>query len=249
MLYDPTGLYCLGGREIYMLKKEHLTDIFFDLDHTLWDFEKNSALTFRRVFQELGVVVNIDEFVHHYAPINAYYWKCYRENKIDETTLRFNRLKDTFNQLKHEVSPELIQSISEAYIEYLCTFTHLIEGAIPLLDTLKSHYKLHVITNGFENVQRFKIINSGMISYFEQIFTAEKTGFKKPHPQIFNHAMQTTGTRPEQTLMIGDSMEADILGAMEQGMQAIHFNIHHEEIHEKCPIVYSLAEVKSLLIK
>jgi putative hydrolase of the HAD superfamily len=229
-----------------MINTHSVTDIFFDLDHTLWDFEKNSGLAFNEIFIELNFPFSLDVFLKLYNPINHAQWKLYRENKITQEDLRFNRLNMTFEKLNYSASIGLIDKISEQYITYLSTFPHLFEGAIELLEALKSRFKLHIITNGFDKVQQFKIENSGIKSFFEFVFTAEKVGFKKPHPEIFIQSLKTVNTTAEASIMIGDSFEADILGALNQGMQAIHFNSHNEEVHAKCPIVYSLAELKAL---
>ena len=229
-----------------MINTHSVTDIFFDLDHTLWDFEKNSGLAFNEIFIELNFPFSLDVFLKLYNPINHAQWKLYRENKITQEDLRFNRLNKTFEKLNYSASIGLIDKISEQYITYLSTFPHLFEGAIELLEALKSRFRLHIITNGFDKVQQFKIENSGIESFFEFVFTAEKVGFKKPHPEIFIQSLKTVNTTAEASIMVGDSFEADILGALNQGMQAIHFNSHNEEVHAKCPIVYSLAELKAL---
>lgn len=229
-----------------MINTHSVTDIFFDLDHTLWDFEKNSGLAFNEIFIELNFPFSLDVFLKFYNPINHAQWKLYRENKITQDDLRFNRLNKTFEKLNYSASIGLIDKISEQYITYLSTFPHLFEGAIELLEVLKNRFRLHIITNGFDKVQQFKIENSGIKSFFEFVFTAEKVGFKKPHPEIFIQSLKTVNTTAEASIMIGDSFEADILGALNQGMQAIHFNSHNEEVHAKCPIVYSLAELKAL---
>lgn len=229
-----------------MINTHSVTDIFFDLDHTLWDFEKNSGLAFNEIFIELNFPFSLDVFLKLYNPINHAQWKLYRENKITQEDLRFNRLNMTFEKLNYSASIGLIDKISEQYITYLSTFPHLFEGAIELLEALKNRFRLHIISNGFDKVQQFKIENSGIESFFEFVFTAEKVGFKKPHPEIFIQSLKTVNTTAEASIMIGDSFEADILGALNQGMQAIHFNSHNEEIHDKCPIVYSLAELKAL---
>ena len=121
--------------------KDALTDIFFDLDHTLWDFEKNSLLTFKKIFGEMKLKADLDQFIFHYNPINHLYWKAYRENRITQEELRHNRLLDTFNQINFKTTKSQINEISEAYITYLCTFPHLFKGTIPLLNKLKSKYK------------------------------------------------------------------------------------------------------------
>jgi putative hydrolase of the HAD superfamily len=229
-----------------VIPKEQLTDIFFDLDHTLWDFEKNSALTFDFIFKELNLSIDFKDFLNHYNPINHYYWKLYRENKISQEELRFNRLAKTFETLKFDIAHSQINQIAALYIEKLSTFTHVFEGAHELLQNLSRDYRLHIITNGFESVQHYKLANSGLQPYFEFTFTAEKVGFKKPHPKIFETAIQATQARVEHSLMVGDSLEADIEGALQCGMHAVHFNSHNESEHDKCPIVYSLNKLNQM---
>jgi len=229
-----------------MMNKLSITDIFFDLDHTLWDFKKNSALTFEKIFKSTNIPFKIQDFFEHYEPINHAYWKLYRENKISQKELRFKRFSETFKLLNVSITDKKIIEISEQYIQHLSSFTHLFDGTIELLGSLKDRYKLHIITNGFNQAQHYKIQNSGLEPYFDYIFTSDKVGYKKPHPQIFIKALSVTRALPGSSLMIGDSFEADILGALNQGMHAIHFNSHGEEEHDKCPIVYSLSELKFL---
>ncbi|MBT4826853.1 MAG: noncanonical pyrimidine nucleotidase, YjjG family [Flavobacteriaceae bacterium] len=230
-----------------MPDKNQITDVFFDLDHTLWDFEKNSALTFEKIFDQLKINLNLNGFLEAYEGINHHYWKLYRENKISQEELRHKRLIKTFEAIDFDFDPQKIESISDQYILHLSTFSNLFEGAISLLDGLKSKYQLHVITNGFEIVQYHKIKNSGLSSYFKNVFTAEKVGYKKPHPIIFEHALDHTQTNAHNSLMIGDSLEADVLGAMNIGMQAIHFNSHNEPQHDHCPMVENLDEISIML--
>ena len=128
-----------------MINTHSVTDIFFDLDHTLWDFEKNSGLAFNEIFIELNFPFSLDVFLKLYNPINHAQWKLYRENKITQEDLRFNRLNKTFEKLNYSASIGLIDKISEQYITYLSTFPHLFEGAIELLEALKSRFKLHII--------------------------------------------------------------------------------------------------------
>jgi putative hydrolase of the HAD superfamily len=230
-----------------MPDKNQITDVFFDLDHTLWDFEKNSALTFEKIFDQLKINLNLNGFLEAYEGINHHSWKLYRENKISQEELRHKRLIKTFEAIDFDFDPQKIESISDQYILHLSTFSNLFEGAISLLDGLKSKYQLHVITNGFEIVQHHKIKNSGLSSYFKNVFTAEKVGYKKPHPIIFEHALDHTQTNAHNSLMIGDSLEADVLGAMNIGMQAIHFNSHNEPQHDHCPMVENLDEISIML--
>ena len=224
-----------------------ITHVFFDLDHTLWDFERNSAMTFEKIFSELKIDLNLDDFLAAFEEINHHYWKLYREDKISQKELRYKRLIKTFQVIDYEFDPTKIDSISNKYILHLSTFSNLFEGAISLLEKLKVKYQLHVITNGFEMVQHNKINNSGLSSYFKNIFTSEKVGYKKPHPIIFEYALEQTNALANNSIMIGDSLEADILGALNIGMQAIHFNSHDEPIHDYCPMVQNLDEVNVML--
>ncbi len=230
-----------------MIKSEIVTDIFFDLDHTLWDFERNSAATFRSALSTLDLNLRVDDFMEKYNPINHYYWKFYRENKITTLELRYLRLEKTFEALGVSVTNQMISKLSDAYIDELSTHTHLFEGTQSLLDYLNKNYSLHIITNGFDKVQQKKIRNAGLEAYFKVVLTAEAAGVKKPHPAIFNKAIEMAETKSVQSLMIGDSFEADIEGALKLGMQAIHFNSHDENHHDKCPIVYHLDEIKQYL--
>ena len=229
-----------------MINVNRISDIFFDLDHTLWDFEKNSALTFELIFSKLNCKVEINDFLAHYNPINQNYWRLYRQNKISQKELRIQRLVQTFNALNIKIKVKELKEISNQYIENLSKFPYLFEGANDLLKHLKKNYKLHIITNGFDRVQNFKIKNSGLKPYFNFIFTAEKVGFKKPHPKIFETAMNTVGSTPYSSLMIGDTFEADIQGALKLGMQALHFNSHNEPEHKRCTIIYSLKDIQQI---
>ncbi|MFN3755754.1 MAG: YjjG family noncanonical pyrimidine nucleotidase [Flavobacterium sp.] len=225
----------------------HKKDIFFDLDHTLWDFEKNSALAFKTIFDEFKLSCSLDQFLHLYVPTNLKYWKLYRDEKISQSELRYHRLKEVFNGIQQEISDRLIYQISDAYIEYLPTYNHLYEGAIELLDYLTPNYRLHIITNGFHSVQQGKLQNSGIAKYFKTVTNSESTGVKKPNPIIFNFALHQAQTSVQNSLMIGDSWEADIEGALNLGMDAIFFNEFKIEVADIVPQVSELKQIKSYL--
>ena len=230
-----------------MINSHKVQHIFFDLDHTLWDFEKNSGATFKSIFKELNFEFSLEVFLDFYNPINHYYWKQYRENMISEVELRYLRLEKTFESMKVPFTPSLLERIAELYIHQLSTHTELFEDTISVLEYLSSKYTLHIITNGFEHVQQRKLENSGIARFFKTVLTAEKIGVKKPHPTIFLSAMKTAEVLPEHAMMIGDSLEADIQGALKLGMQAIHFNSHKEAYHEECLIIDRLSDLTNLL--
>ena len=201
-------------------------DVFFDLDHTLWDFDKNSKYTFKKILNDNKINIDIDEFLTTYIPINSDYWKLYRENNISKDKLRYGRLCDTFKVLDRDISTKIIYKLSDDYIKYLSSFNFLIDGTIPILKYLDNRYKLHIITNGFQEVQNLKLINSGIDHFFETITNSEMAGVKKPNQKIFQLAINKARTDFDSSIMIGDNLEADILGALNSGMDAILFNFH-----------------------
>ncbi|MFS4467038.1 YjjG family noncanonical pyrimidine nucleotidase [Maribacter sp. 2210JD10-5] len=227
--------------------KNRVSDIFFDLDHTLWDFEKNSALTFEKILATHKVAVDLTDFLEVYVPANLEFWKLYREERITKSELRYQRLKTVFDRLKFKISDDTINSLSEAYIAHLSSYSHLFPNAKEILEYLKPNYRLHIITNGFQEIQEKKLRNSGIHSFFEHVVDSEMAGVKKPNPIIFELALNKANVDPEKALMIGDSLEADILGAQSFGMHALHFLAHGEEPHNHCPIIKQLGEIKTYL--
>ncbi|MCO5725213.1 YjjG family noncanonical pyrimidine nucleotidase [Robiginitalea marina] len=227
--------------------KQPISDVFFDLDHTLWDFERNSALTYDGLFRQHGIGVGLEEFLRHYVPLNLWFWKQYREGRISQETLRYERLKTAFDRLGYPVSDSQIGQLSRGYLEGLTTHTHLVPYCLEVLEYLSGRYRLHIITNGFEEVQSRKLKNSKIEHYFREVVNADRAGAKKPDPRIFRVALEAAGIDPQQGVMIGDSTEADILGARAVGLQALHYNVHGEAGHAFCPIIYDLREIKTFL--
>ncbi|MCE2612949.1 YjjG family noncanonical pyrimidine nucleotidase [Flavobacteriaceae bacterium D16] len=227
--------------------KDLVTDVFFDLDHTLWDFEKNSALTFAKIFEESGLEVDLDRFLEIYAPINLAYWKLYREEKISKPDLRYARLRNTFDRLSMLVDDEIINTLSVQYIEHLSTFNHLVPNTLAILDYLQPNYRLHIITNGFQEVQRKKLENASIAKYFEHVIDSETAGVKKPNPYIFDFSLEQAAVAPEKAIMIGDSLEADVLGARAVGLHTLHYNAHNDPSHEHGEIIDDLIEIKAYL--
>ena len=227
--------------------KEQIEHIFFDLDHTLWDFEKNSALAFKRIFEERELALDLNDFLHVYVPLNLKFWRMFRENKLTKTELRYIRLKSAFDALKYPCNDLLIKEIANDYLTYLPTFNHLFKETGTILSYLDQTYKLHIITNGFANVQEGKLVNSGIDHYFKVVVNSEMAGVKKPNPYIFKLAMKRAGARPERSLMIGDSFEADVLGALNAGMHALYFNPEGETVPGHIQSIGNLLEIKKLL--
>jgi putative hydrolase of the HAD superfamily len=204
--------------------------VFFDLDHTLWDFDKNSGLTFDKIFKLNDINVKLEDFLEVYEPINLRYWKSYREEKVTKSALRYGRLKEAFDSISITVEDDLINHLSEEYITHLSSFNYLFEGVFEILNYLKDKYDLHIITNGFEEIQERKMKSSNIINYFKTITNSEMVGVKKPNPKIFNHALHLANAKTGESIMIGDSLEADIEGAHNVGMDTIHFD--YKDVHK-----------------
>ena len=213
--------------------KALVTDVFFDLDHTLWDFERNSALTFEKILVKNQIPVNPSDFVKQYVPINFKYWELFREDKISKEEMRFGRLMETFTCFNLKIEQKIIAALAEEYIRHLPENNHLFEGAVELLDYLKPKYNLHIITNGFSDVQTQKLSNSKLLPYFKTITNSESVGVKKPNRAIFEYALLQANANRENSIMIGDCINADVLGALNCGMDAILFSIIPQIIENK----------------
>ena len=227
------------------MKIEH---VFFDLDHTLWDFEKNSELTFYKIFDELQFKIDVPYFLEVYKPLNRMFWRMYREEKISKEDLRYQRLKTVFDKIDFSISDDYINKIAVDYINYLPNFNHLFDDTFEVLDYLKNKYTLHIITNGFEEIQTKKMQSSNILQYFDKVITSESVGVKKPNPKVFTYALELANANNKNSIMIGDSIEADIDGALNVGMKAIHCNFENETIQTTNFVsITSLKEIKQYL--
>ncbi|TDN93471.1 putative hydrolase of the HAD superfamily [Salegentibacter sp. 24] len=229
------------------MKLNNIEHIFFDLDHTLWDFDRNSALAFERVFKFRNIPLEVDSFLEVYMPVNFNYWERYRNDEVTKEALRYGRLKDSFELLKFEADSDLIDKIAVDYIEYLPDHNHLLDGSEEVLEYLQQNYLLHIITNGFGEVQHKKLLNSGIDKYFTTVTTSEEAGVKKPHKQIFEVVLKKSSARPENSIMIGDNFEADCTGAENCGMRPIFFDYYGNRENIDIIHIKTLNELKAYL--
>ena len=229
------------------MKLKGITDVFFDLDHTLWDFDRNSALAFKRIFEINKVEISTDDFLTHYIPINLKYWRLYREEKIEKSALRYARLNETFKAIEFEANDDLVHKLSDDYLTHLATFNHLFENTFEILDYLNLNYNLHIITNGFDEVQYKKMSHSKIDHYFKTITNSEIAGVKKPNPLIFDFALDLANTNASKSVMIGDSYEADILGAINNGMHVVFFDVNNNTLDNSIRQIDNLIQLKKYL--
>lgn len=230
-----------------MQKLLNIKHVFFDLDHTLWDFETNSKKTYEFIFKQNNINIDINEFKKTYTPINFAYWKLYRDEKVSKKELKHSRLKDTFNALNYPISDELIHKLAEEYLQNLSNYNALFNGTIELLEYLKPKYKLHIITNGFHEIQSTKLKNSKIAHYFDQVITSESVEVKKPNPKIFFHALKKASAYTYQSIMIGDNLEADIYGAKNIGLKAIFCNFNNTKSNNCTITIKKLNQIKNYL--
>ena len=224
-----------------------ITDVFFDLDHTLWDFDRNSGLAFERVFKKHQVTIALANFLAVYEPINFNYWKAYREERVSKQELRRGRLVDTFAHFNITYPITKIDAMATSYIDELPGNNHLLEGATEILEYLAPSYRLHIITNGFTEVQGVKLVKSNIAPFFSTVTSSEEVGVKKPNRLVFDTAMKRANTSSKQSIMIGDTFEADILGAEAVGMKTIFYNYRNEDISGNYNVITHLLEIKRYL--
>lgn len=201
--------------------------IFFDLDRTLWDFEKNSENALKQLFDETAdrhLLPSFPKFLNVYKEVNAKLWTKYGKGKITKEELRDARFTKTFQKLE-VFDNTLGEYFGENYLKISPYQTVLFPHAIETLEELKTEgYSMHIITNGFVEVQHIKLENCGLKPYFTHILCSEEVSANKPSPIIFKKAMELAGTSAANSIMIGDDLEVDIIGATNVGMHAIHFD-------------------------
>ncbi len=225
--------------------------IFFDLDHTIWDFDKNAEETLHELFiihklKDIGLD-SAELFIETYTRNNHKLWAQYHVGAITKDYLREARFRTTFLELG--VEPNVIPiGFEDEYVKLCPTKTNLFPDAHEVLTYLKSKYVLHLISNGFKESTEIKIAGSRIGDYFDQVIISENVGVNKPDPAIFQHALDVAGARKEESLMIGDSIEADIRGALGFGMDAIFFNALGVEKPDDVPVeIYGLKELMGML--
>ena len=228
----------------------NIKHVFFDLDHTIWDFEKNSQEALIEIFElhsEVVGAVNYSKFYPEYKMINEWYWDKYRDNKVTKEQLRIGRFRDAFLKFGHSFGYKFLDQFAKDYLARSPFKTNLFDGSFELLDYLKPKYRLHIITNGFKDVQYTKLRESKLDNYFDVVVCSDEGGFKKPNPAIFQFALNGANAKPDESIMIGDCPEADVKGALAVGMHAAWFNPHQALNSPDLISVNKLSDLMSIL--
>ncbi len=221
--------------------------LFFDLDNTLWDFTTNSRETLLELFEKYALeklgVPSFDFFHEKYVERNIMMWEQYRLNKIDKETLRAKRFEYTFWDMG--LDPELVpEGIEHDYVMAGPRRNKLFPHAKETLQYLSLKYRMHIITNGFEEVQHLKLQSSGIDHFFENVITSDQVGHKKPDVRIFHHALEAASTQAHEVIMIGDGLDVDIAGARNAGWDSVFFNplnLKHDE-----QVTYEISSLEGL---
>jgi putative hydrolase of the HAD superfamily len=225
--------------------------IFFDLDHTLWDFDANAKDTLTDLYKQFDldnrVAAPFDDFYRKYLYHNEILWDQYHHGKITADDLKWKRMYRTLLDFKIGDEP-LAKELSAGFLELLPTKKNVFPYTFEILDyLLEKKYTLHLITNGFEKTQWSKLNNSGLAKYFTHVVTSEASNSLKPKKEIFEFAVNKAGTSFTESIMIGDNLDADIQGAMNAGMDAIFVNhINASTSLQPTYIIYHLKELEAI---
>lgn len=224
--------------------------LFFDLDRTLWDFERNSHETIYELFFDLSINeksgAEVDEFIRTYKEKNAELWEDYRDGRVTKDELRAER----FNRALKEYDindPKLALRFNDEYVKLCSSKPNLIPDALEVLNYLKPKYKLHIITNGFVEAQEVKIKNSGLESYFDVVVVSDGLGYKKPDKRIFYHALKLANATQNESVMIGDDYGPDVIGAKSIGMDQVYFTETIKGNEDATHVISELIELKAIL--
>lgn len=198
--------------------------ILFDLDRTLWDFETNSRATLRALYNHFGLhqirsgeAIDLEDAFHHH---NELLWQKYARGEVSKSELRIRRFFEAFRSLGIEDN-ELAVKANDYYIDQCPKNGRLFPGTLPILDQLRGHFQLHLVTNGFETTQLRKLEYTGLTDYFDHHFVSERIGFRKPDRQLFDHVLNVIKSEPRYVLMVGDDLKNDIEGARNAGIDQV----------------------------
>ena len=226
-------------------------NLFIDLDDTLWDIHQNSKECLLEIYDDYGYKEYFDSFDHYYnvyMPSNHYLWGLYREGKINKDELIVERFLAPVREFGI-VDADYAKKLSDDFLGRTTYKTKLVDGTMDILEYLKPNYNMHILSNGFREVQYKKIENSGLKPYFDKIVLSDEIGINKPHPEFFRYALKNTNSLREETLMIGDSWEADILGAYNSNIHQLWYNPEGIKSNGFTPTycVKTLDEIKGIL--
>lgn len=222
--------------------------IFFDLDHTLWDYETNAADTLTEIYHQFELhrkgVPDSVSFLSTFKEVNTQLWELYDTGKIHRDVIRFERFHRILQQLGVN-DDDLAHQLSEFYIAESPKKGALIANAPEVLEYLHKKYPLFIITNGFEEIQSTKLTSGGITHYFKSVITSARAGHKKPSREIFDFALNENGFKAHEAIMIGDNLLTDIAGARNAKVDTVLFNPLKTPHPEK--VNYEIHDLRDLM--
>jgi putative hydrolase of the HAD superfamily len=223
--------------------------ILWDLDHTLWDFEKNSIAALQKLYDNFELenkgIANFESFEKVYHAHNDKLWARFRKGYISREAMRWKRMHVSLIDFKI-LDEKLAKDMGEKYLDYLPEQNNLFDNALEILEYCKNkNYKQHIITNGFEETQMQKMRNSNILHYFEAIITSEKAMCMKPNVAIFEYTLQKINATSADCIMIGDALDVDVLGAVNANIDGVWFNPN--KLLQHGPRTHEINNLKSLL--
>ncbi len=233
-----------------MSKSTKYKHVYFDLDNTLWDFDANCYATFCDIFEQYNLIKDINSVKNMYNVYNYYneqLWEFYRKGEIKKERLRTLRFELTLKEFGIE-DLLLAEKIGRDYLEFCPLKNIMVPNAFDVLQYLHGRYNLYILTNGFEETQQKKMKNCGLDRYFKKMISSESIKIQKPRREIFEYALKTVNARALESIMIGDHLEVDIIGAKKVGMDQVYFNklqvSHNENVTYE---IFDLSELKTIL--
>ena len=229
--------------------------LFIDLDDTIWDFRRNSLVSLQQLYDEFAlgrIFPDYERFKSLYMVANKELWEAYHHNRVTKDFLIVERFSRPLRQVGSALAEDhsFIMSLNDRYLDVLAQQKNLVPGAVELLEYLtKRGYPLYILSNGFAEVQSRKLESGGIARYFKRLILSDEIGVTKPDRRLFDYALQIVGSEASETLIVGDNYDADILGAMNAGWSAIHFNRDNLPVAGPQPhyVVTSLDEVQCIL--
>lgn len=200
--------------------------IYFDLDHTLWDYDTNARNTLLEIFTEFEIerfFLSPDSFISYFYTVNYGLWDLYNKGEIDKEFIRKERFKRVLDG-RYEQDQSFFNKISDYFVDNCPRQNNLMPGAKNILESLSTKYRLGIITNGFDETQAIKVNSSGIYEFFETMVTSESSASRKPDRKIFEFALQKSRLKKEEVIMIGDNLKTDIEGAKNFGISSIWYN-------------------------
>lgn len=232
------------------MKREYKC-IFFDLDHTLWDYERNSQETLDELYEKYSLssrgVTSCELLKDQFRKVNITLWELYDRGEITSDVIRQQRFKQILEHFS-VMDEQLTEELSVDYLHSCPNKGHLVPYAIETLDYLASKYEMTVITNGFDEIQNLKLSAGNLHQYFKHIVTSQKAGHRKPSRGIFDYAMEANNVRPHESIMVGDNLITDIAGATRSSIDAVFYNPEKVSHDVNVPFeIHSLKELQLIL--